>query len=365
MAREAQIGDPAQSPLVEYSRCNTPTSMASASALAAAEARARDLSSRVSSLELLSRLSRAEAAAEALAARVDSLEMRGTAAPGTSTFAALAEQLSQGACTPGGPGDEGGGPARVREGCARGLLERYFLYHVPEELGYYKQELAWRADLLKSPVESLCKTLLFRNTKCTREDCSDWRNSRLYAVVTPYARKVDAERLRRAVAGLWSLGRNGEQEGGGKREGKGEGEQEEEIEEEEDRGARPGRARYNFQLLDSAESPAVTGFGFNGVAPIGLATREVPLLVDASVAALKTGYFWAGGGNPHVKLLLPTAALCVPGVAVAADKRSREVLAGFGLGGGGGAAAAAAAATAATARGDRPRVIVADFTVAR
>ena len=294
--------------------------------------------------ELISRLSRAEAAAESLRARVLALEQRGASVH--LSWASLVEQLSDGACTPGTPGD-GSGPEKVRSACSRGLFDQYLLFHVPEELGYYSQELLWRAKYLKTPVEALCKTLLFRNTKCTRDDCSDWRNSRLYAVVTPYSRKVDAELLKRAVVSLWPLGSDGADDGG--------------DESLEDRGERPGRGRYNFQLLDSCESPTSTGFPFNGVAPIGLAMSEIPLLVDASVAALTTGYFWAGGGNPHVKLLLPTAALCVPGVCVTADQHSREVVASLRAT----SCYNKAAIAEATTKGDRPRVIVADFTVAR
>jgi hypothetical protein len=63
----------------------------------------------------------------------------------------------------------------------------------------------------------------------------------------------------------------------------------------------PGK-KYNFRLADERVSDALSGFGHNAVAPIGMA-HTIPLVVShRSVSdALVGGYLWLGGGEVDVK----------------------------------------------------------------
>jgi hypothetical protein len=74
---------------------------------------------------------------------------------------------------------------RVQKFCLQVGLKVAMIVQVPEH--YYETPLSERREFVKAPSEEhLCKTILLENTKCTRSDCSDPKNSRWYAVIIQY-----------------------------------------------------------------------------------------------------------------------------------------------------------------------------------
>lgn len=84
----------------------------------------------------------------------------------------------------------------------------------------------------------LCKTIVFENLACTREDCADPRNSKYYCVIVQYEAKLDTEKLR---AFVHSLNDN-----------------------------KVPKKRFNFQLASAETSDRLTGYTHNAVTPYGM-----------------------------------------------------------------------------------------------
>jgi hypothetical protein len=59
---------------------------------------------------------------------------------------------------------------------------------------YYDLTLDQRAGLLKGVAPQLCKSIIFENTACDHNDCSDPTNSRYYCVIIQYIGKLSATR---------------------------------------------------------------------------------------------------------------------------------------------------------------------------
>eukprot|EP01013_Petalomonas_cantuscygni_P030943 TRINITY_DN57040_c0_g1_i1.p2 TRINITY_DN57040_c0_g1~~TRINITY_DN57040_c0_g1_i1.p2 ORF type:complete len:397 (+),score=77.95 TRINITY_DN57040_c0_g1_i1:126-1316(+) len=72
-----------------------------------------------------------------------------------------------------------------------------------------------------------------------------------------------------------------------------------------------GRRKFCFRVAKEADAARLTGFGFNGVAPIGVHYR-VPIIVDRRLTdpqVLPLGYIWLGGGEPDWKMRVDVSEL--------------------------------------------------------
>src|SRR3546814_2670861 len=91
----------------------------------------------------------------------------------------------------------------------------------------------------------LCKTIVFENLACTRDDCEDPKNSKFYCVVVQYEAKLDTEKLRTYVHSL-----NDNQ---------------------------LSKKKFNFQLAPAETSDRLTGYTHNAVTPFGIDRKSTRL----------------------------------------------------------------------------------------
>lgn len=151
--------------------------------------------------------------------------------------------------------------------CVNLGLHSPLLKAVPEH--YYSLELDQRRALLSAPSTAhLCKTIILENTVCTMPDCFDPNNSRYYGVVVQYEARLHADKLLRLVRS-WNPGL--------------------------------AKSKFNFQLCPHATSEELSGYKFNAVAPLGLAT-PIPIILSHKISQLEPRMFWMGGGHPDLKL---------------------------------------------------------------
>jgi prolyl-tRNA editing enzyme YbaK/EbsC (Cys-tRNA(Pro) deacylase) len=64
---------------------------------------------------------------------------------------------------------------------------------------------------------------------------------------------------------------------------------------------------FNMRLCPEAMSDALSGFGHNGVSPVGLRER-LPIVMSHRILNLKPDFFFCGGGEVDLKLGVPAAA---------------------------------------------------------
>lgn len=126
---------------------------------------------------------------------------------------------------------------------------------------YYSLTLPQRAALLSSPVTTLCKTLVFKSSVGTvvGDPGAPLPTQKYLAVILQYTSKIKLSVLEKLVA-----------EGGGGKLGLAE------------------------------EGREVTGFGFNGVTPVGSLT-PLPIIVAKQVVDCGHPFIWLGGGEEDVK----------------------------------------------------------------
>jgi prolyl-tRNA editing enzyme YbaK/EbsC (Cys-tRNA(Pro) deacylase) len=165
----------------------------------------------------------------------------------------------------------------VADATAKGVLGSA-LYRVPPD--YYDRPLAARAQLLGCPPDRLCKTIIFENASGTAEGGDvPLHSARYLAVVVQYVAKISLD----------VLGRLLRQPGGG--------------------GPEPRLA-----MAPPEVGAALTGFGFNGVSPLGM-RASMPVLVAKAIAQLPSpALIWLGGGEADVKLRLFVPQLLRPRV---------------------------------------------------
>jgi hypothetical protein len=71
---------------------------------------------------------------------------------------------------------------RLRDECSKLGFSIWRFLRVSED--YYSWSLERRQNVLGAPgTNYLCKSVIMQNTRCTREDCSDWTNSKYYLIV--------------------------------------------------------------------------------------------------------------------------------------------------------------------------------------
>ena len=167
--------------------------------------------------------------------------------------------------------------ARVR--LALAALAGSALLEVPAN--YYALKLRERAQLLRAPVGALCKTLVFENAAgaAVGDAAAPLAAQRYVAVVLQYTHKLNLAALAKVVGG----------------------------------GA----------LALAKEGPALTGFGFNGLTPLGSLT-PLPVIVARGAVECGSHFIWLGGGREDIKarvFLRPLLALV--GVAVAGVSEPR------------------------------------------
>ncbi len=71
---------------------------------------------------------------------------------------------------------------------------------------------------------------------------------------------------------------------------------------------RLSKKKFHFQLADEADSLALSGFGHNAIAPIGL-LQDIPIILCKRILDLNPPILFLGGGEVDVKLALPVADL--------------------------------------------------------
>ncbi|KAJ2158486.1 hypothetical protein GGF46_003744 [Coemansia sp. RSA 552] len=163
---------------------------------------------------------------------------------------------------------------RVIAGLQRlGLEDESQIYHVAS--AYYNWPLYERALCTGAPSPAhLCKLVVMENKR--------WRpypapaahcNSQFYCVLVQYVHSVDAGKMTDFVRAL-------------------------------DNGA-VSRKHYNFRLTDADTSLKLTGFGKNGISPIGMLATDLPIIMSAAITRLNPPVFWLGAGHVDFKLALP------------------------------------------------------------
>eukprot|EP00124_Ichthyophonus_hoferi_P003612 Ihof_evm5s324 gene=Ihof_evmTU5s324 len=120
---------------------------------------------------------------------------------------------------------------------------------------YYEWSLMKRCNTLLVPsMDHLCKSLVFENTHCTLDDCSDPCNSRYYCVVVQYITKLNTDTLGKYIQSLKT--------------------------------PRLPNKNYTMRLAKPEDSLALTGFDNNGVSPYGM-KNNMPIILSQAIRNLK------------------------------------------------------------------------------
>ncbi|GBF98526.1 prolyl-tRNA synthetase [Raphidocelis subcapitata] len=276
--------------------------------MAAAEAKAAVLAARFDALEgRAAAAERAAALAERLtallqriAAAEEALESKGGSsaapaaasapapAPGAAaapapapTPAAAREPAARAALEAALAGDDSPVQHRLaRELCEMGVPDFRFV-RVPSD--YYDRPLEWRQSVLgAASVHHLCKSIVMENTRA-HPSVSGWddpHNARYYCVIVQYTARFNNEKLCAHLHKL-NAGKGG---GGG-----------------------VGKKWFNMRLCPEDVSDQLSGFGHNGVSPVGLAAR-LPIIISHRILQLQPDFFFCGGGEVDLKLGMPAAA---------------------------------------------------------
>ncbi|KAJ1665823.1 hypothetical protein IW140_002904 [Coemansia sp. RSA 1813] len=171
--------------------------------------------------------------------------------------------------------EKGGWPADVHRvySALRGLKLQSVtrIYHVEHD--YYMWPLYERALSVGAPSpDHMCKTVVMTNTRWRPSDATPQH----LCIVVQYTQTISTQVVVDVVRAL-------------------------------DKGHTP-RKRFNFRLADEDTAYALTGFGHNGVAPIGLANEEVPIMLSAAISALRPPVLWLGAGDIDFKMAMPVDA---------------------------------------------------------
>ncbi|KAJ2517456.1 hypothetical protein H4217_003954 [Coemansia sp. RSA 1939] len=166
---------------------------------------------------------------------------------------------------------------------ALGLRTTTRVYRVPRT--YYSWPLYERALSVGAPsAEHMCKTVVLANTRWRSNNSNNSaeaeQTEKYVCVVVQYTHTISTQALVDAVNGRT--------------------------------GGYPqpvSRKQFNFRLADERAACALTGFGHNGVAPIGWPVRGVPVVVSAAIAGLRPPVIWLGAGDVDYKMAVPVVAL--------------------------------------------------------
>ncbi|KAJ2400573.1 hypothetical protein GGI23_001953 [Coemansia sp. RSA 2559] len=140
---------------------------------------------------------------------------------------------------------------------------------------YYAWPLYQRALSVCAPSpHHMCKTVVMANTRWRPGDATPQN----VCVIVQYTHTIGTQAMADAVRGHYGK-----------------------------EGCVVSRKRFNFRLADEAAAFAMTGFGHNGVAPIGM-LQSIPVILSASIAALRPPVLWIGAGDVDFKMAMPVAA---------------------------------------------------------
>ncbi|KAI8926166.1 hypothetical protein BC831DRAFT_243841 [Entophlyctis helioformis] len=178
-------------------------------------------------------------------------------------------------------------PASVHDALVDLGIVRYArFYHV--EPDYYDWPLERRAERLSAPSTAhLCKSVVFENTRWTGTPSSspfDTTNPRYLTVIVQYTDKLNSAALNNFVSSLSGMG-----------------------------GGRLGaptvaKKRINMRVTGEDVAGELTGFEKNGVCPVGMRERAMPVVVTRNVASVD-GVVWLGAGHVDWKVALPVRTL--------------------------------------------------------
>lgn len=150
-------------------------------------------------------------------------------------------------------------------------------------VSYYEVTLAERAVILQAAKQHLCKTLLMENVwwegyaGATPPSTDEARYySRYICVIIQYVARLRPDQL---VKRLRWLG-----------------------------GCAHSMKSFKFTLAKEEVSDAMSGFAHNGVTPYGM-KEPVPVVIAEEITKLDPPFMWLGGGDPDLKLRVPTAQL--------------------------------------------------------
>eukprot|EP00796_Vickermania_ingenoplastis_P005956 gene5956-4265_t len=157
--------------------------------------------------------------------------------------------------------------AEVRQWCRENGMTSAVLLWVPRSSESVPLETLRQMTSADS-LQHFCKSILIANTHCTREDCSDPRNSRYYIVHLQYVERFDAAMLTKVVRD-WNPGL--------------------------------GKKKFSFTFAPPEVFQEVTGYDIGAMVPF--ATRcKIPVILSSSVLSLSPGYMWYGAGDVFCKL---------------------------------------------------------------
>ncbi|KAI9282928.1 hypothetical protein BC943DRAFT_328610 [Umbelopsis sp. AD052] len=141
----------------------------------------------------------------------------------------------------------------VYQACQASTLANICRYYEVEP-DYYEWSLNRRAHKLQTSVASLCKSVVFENTRCEHNDFTDIGNSKYYCVITQYITSINTSKMIDKVRELTDNSIS--------------------------------KKKYNFRLTSAENSFALTGYDNNGVCPMGM-NQKIPIILSKAITELK------------------------------------------------------------------------------
>jgi prolyl-tRNA editing enzyme YbaK/EbsC (Cys-tRNA(Pro) deacylase) len=159
-----------------------------------------------------------------------------------------------------------------------GILECSRIFKV--EPTYYDWELDLRKQRLNAPtINHLCKSLLFHNTRWQpiegqeKDDYLNPTHPKFLLVVVQYTDKISSKKLNVHVRGRAGNVQN-------------------------------MKKCFNMRIAPEEDAIRYTGYGNNGVTPIGM-LHNVPVVISDKIASLNPPLLYLGCGHVDWKIALP------------------------------------------------------------
>ncbi|KAG2172996.1 hypothetical protein INT44_006969 [Umbelopsis vinacea] len=160
---------------------------------------------------------------------------------------------------------------QVYQACQASTLANICRYYEVEP-DYYEWSLNRRAYKLQTSVASLCKSVVFENTRCEHNDFTDIGNSKYYCVITQYITSINTSKMIDKVRELTDNSIS--------------------------------KKKYNFRLTSAENSFALTGYDNNGVCPMGM-NQKIPIILSKAITELKPAIMFLGAGDVNWKIAVP------------------------------------------------------------
>lgn len=148
------------------------------------------------------------------------------------------------------------------------------------EADYYDMPLEKRGEFLKTPVETLCKTMVMENTAYASEYAGDYYPKYICTIVQ-YVASLNSDKMMKAVRDYQHANCPDK---------------------------KAPRSAFNFRVLEEAQSDEFSGYGHNGVTPFFFA-KPLPIFLSKAIEELGHGYLWLGGGDTDIKLRIAISEL--------------------------------------------------------